>query len=196
MFNLTSFSQSDLLHGVTDPVLQQGICVALCDFWLTAIRHRNNETPAQRLDYLWQNRGRAMSHQTRYAAQRAQLGPQAARTAKGAELGLDYEHQTTIMRLNLSAEEIRARLAADLRPLGGGATWTMRFAKGGGHAIAGFHGIVSLTGNIHQNRYHLFDPNLGEYVGAIQDLDAMLQDLFGRFPIYATTAEIRRATEG
>jgi hypothetical protein len=79
--------------------------------------------------------------------------------------------------------------------MGVGATWTLRFFDGTGHAIAGFYGMFSPTGNIHHPRLFLFDPNIGEYRGDLSDLDAMLRDLLTRFPIYLTVVEVRRTTD-
>jgi hypothetical protein len=182
---------------MTDPVLAQGVCVAACDFWLRLIKARNEDPPAQRLQELTQRRGEILAYQQQYGTLRGQVGPQAARSAMGQSGGLDFAHQTTIMRTRLNMSEILTILARDLQPLGGAATWSMRFFGGGGHAIAGFHNMVTLAqGVMHQHRYQVFDPNLGEYVGEIRDLEAMLADLFGRFPLYGTTAEVRRTWEG
>jgi hypothetical protein len=194
MFVLTPFSQADLLVGVTDPDLQAGVCVAACDHWIAAIRRSYAISPEARLNLLRQYRGSVLAYQHRYARQRAVSGPQQARNAQGRQLGHDWDDQTTIMTTLVPMETIRQRLARDLADLGAAAAWTMRFAAGGGHAIAGYHGIASITPTLHEHRYHLFDPNLGEYVGVARDLAGMLDDLFRRVALYRTTTEMRRAT--
>ncbi len=198
MYTLYPFSQgTQLLQGVTDPVLAMGVCVAACDAWLRLIK-ANNELPAvQRLQNLAQRRAEILAYQQQYGVLRGQVGPQDARSTMGQSGGLDFNHQTTIMHTHLRMPEVLGILSRDLQPLGGAAAWTMRFWGGGGHAIAGFHNLISLIKDVKaQHQYHIFDPNLGEYVGEVSDLSAILADLFGRFPLYGTTAEIRRAWEG
>ncbi len=38
MATLTPFDQSNLLVGVADPRVRDGICVALCDYWLALMK--------------------------------------------------------------------------------------------------------------------------------------------------------------
>src|SRR5512142_3020416 len=107
-----------------------------------------------------------------YGRRRAQVGPTVARRESGAKHGIDYEEQTTISRAYLDMGAIRQKLAGDLARLGAAATWSLRFRQGG-HAIAGFHGLATVTSNIHATRMHLFDPNVGEYTCELRELDGV-----------------------
>jgi hypothetical protein len=198
VYTLHSFSQrKQLLQGVTDPVLKKGVCVAACDVWLRLIKTNNEQPAAQRLQDLLSRRAEILAYQQNYGVLRGHVGPEDARSTVGQSGGLDFDHQTTIMHTHLRMPEVLSILSRDLQPLGGAAAWSMRFWGGGGHAIAGFHNVVTLIKDVQaQHQYNVFDPNLGEYVGDLSDLSAILSDLFGRFPLYGTTAEIRRAWEG
>jgi hypothetical protein len=195
MFQLEPFSQSALLRNETDPDIRNGVCVALCDHWLVEVRRHGNDLPRQRLASLAGMFAQIAQYQKQYGQQRAQQGPTQARRAMGQQLGHDFREHTTVMPAMVGAVGLRQRLAADLAGMGVGATWTLRFADGTGHAIAGFYGMFTRTGNIHQPRLFLFDPNIGEYRGGLEDLDAMLRDLLTRFPIYLTVVEVRRTTD-
>ena len=196
MFQLEPFSQSHLLLTETDPDLRGGVCVALCDYWLADIKWRPDDPPRLRLGRLASHDAQIAQYQKQYGQRRQQEEPQDARSAMGQRLGHDYEHHTTILPALIGPNAVRARLAADLRYFGAGATWSMRFAGGGGHAIAGFYGIESLAQNMHRARIHIFDPNIGEYVGELRDVDFVLHDLLNKFPLYQTVSEIRRTTDG
>jgi hypothetical protein len=195
MFQLANFSQSALLKNEPDPEIRKGVCVALCDHWLAEIRARGNDPPAQRLARLAGLMPAVIQYQRQYGQQRAQQGPTEARRAMGKQLGHDFREHTTIMPAMVGAAGLRQRLAADLAGFGVGATWSLRFPDGTGHAIAGFYGMFTRLGKIHEPRLFLFDPNIGEYKGELSDLDAMLKDLLTRFPIYQMVVEVRRTTD-
>jgi hypothetical protein len=195
MFQLEPFSQSVLLRHESDPDIRNGVCVALCDYWLADIRARGNDPASRRLARLAGRMPAVGQYQKQYGQQRAQQGPTQARRDMGKQLGHDYREHTTIMPAMVGAVGLRQRLAADLARAGIGATWTLRFADGTGHAIAGFYGIVSPTEKLHYFRLFLFDPNIGEYTGELRDLDSMLKDLLTRFPLYLTVTEVRRTTD-
>jgi hypothetical protein len=195
MFQLEGFSQAVLLRNETDPEIRNGVCVALCDHWLADIKTRPDDSSRNRLRRLANNMPSVTQYQKQYGQQRAQQGPQQARKDMGKQLGHDFEQHTTIMPSMVGATGLRQRLAADLANVGVGATWTMRFPDDTGHAIAGFYGMISQLENMHQLTLYLFDPNIGEYMGGLRDLDAMLRDLLGRFPLYLTVVEVRRTTD-
>jgi hypothetical protein len=195
MFQLEPFSQSHLLRAETDPDLRGGVCVALCDYWLADIKWRPDDPPRLRLYRLASHYMLIAQYQKQYGQHRQQVGPQDARRVMGQHLGHDFEQHTTILPALIGTNAVRQRLAADLRHIGVGATWTMRFAPGGGHAIAGFYGMESLAENMHRARISIFDPNIGEYVGELRDLDFILNDLLNHFPLYQTVIEIRRTTD-
>jgi len=196
MFSLTPFSQSDLLRTVADPALRRGVCVALCDFWLADVKPRPSRAPADRLQDLERRLLEVLNYQLLYSQRRRQAGRVPARREAGSALGLRYEDQTTIVRRSLDMGAIRRKLAGDLNAPGDAATWSMKFTGGGGHAIAGLYWLVSVTPNVHHPAIHIFDPNIGEYVGELADLDPILRDLFDKFPLYRQISEVHRTTEG
>ena len=198
MITLTRFSQERQLQlqAIVDRDTRNGVCVGLCDYWLSQIKGAPEMPPAERLQLLRDNFARPMNHQRYYANLRAQHGREQARRQVGNQLGLRYHtDDTTIMRTHLGMSGIRARLAADIGWVGSAATWTLRFADGGGHAIAGFCGIGGQEPML-QLESHIFDPNLGEYTGPFRELDYILSDLLTRFPDYRTIVEVNRTTEG
>lgn len=192
----TPFSQADLLsRTVTDPLTRNGICVALCDYWLAMLKRSPDEAPADRLAQLERYLPLAMQHQRTYSQDRARLGRSPARHQAGASVGLQYADQTMLMRLHIGLNGIREVLRRDLSKPGAAATWSLRFSGGGGHALAGFCGL-SGHAPVYQFRLHVFDPNYGELVGTLQEMDAMLQTLFDAFPLYRTTLHVHRTSEG
>ena len=195
MFQLAGFSQAHLLVNETDPDLKNGVCVALCDHWLNDIKARSNDAPVDRLSRLAGTYPSVAQYQKQYGQERAQHGPEKARRDMGKQLGHDFQQHTTILPALIGATGIRQRLAADLSGLGVGATWSLRFMDGTGHAIAGFYGMVSVTENMHRISLHVFDPNIGEYSGTQGDLETMIGDLLTRFPEYQALTEIRRTTD-
>lgn len=186
------------LHETCD-LTERGVCVALCDYWIWLIKNAPDEKPDQRLGRLATNFAAIMGHQRHYGQLRAALGPREARKEVGHSLGTEYDTDKTVMvRLpfNTRAQQMqmfRKRMARDIGFPGSAATWSLRFSRGGGHAIAGFCG---LTGRqpLMQMRLHVFDPNIGEYVGTFPELDGMLDDMLTKFPMYRTVESIRRAS--
>ena len=192
----TPFSQADLLsRTVTDPLTQNGICVALCDYWLAMIKRTPDEPPADRLAQLERYLPLAMQHHRTYAQDRARHGRSPARQRVGASVGLQYTDQTMLMRLNIGLDGIRTILRRDLSRPGAAATWSLRFSGGGGHALAGFCGLGGRD-PIYHYQLHVFDPNYGELVGTLQEMDTMLQTLFDAFSLYRTTLHVYRTSEG
>lgn len=64
-----------------------------------------------------------------------------------------------------------------------------------GHDRAGFRGLESLTSNIHIAALHIFDPNVGEYVGTLQELDGVLRHLLQQVPAYALVSDVSRSRD-
>lgn len=193
-FTLASFSQSRLLRSETDPEIRQGVCVALCDRWLQSFLDKPQASPEQRMQHLAATFDQAKAHQRRYGALRPVMGRERARQQVGEEVGLDYEAQTVVVRRFVGKSGILAKVAGDLKMPGAAATWSMRFERGGGHAIAGVNRIERVTINIATTHAHVFDPNVGEYAAPISALPVILTDLFQRVPLYDTTVEIHRTT--
>ena len=196
MSTLTSFSQAaQLQFQAVDDATRNGICVGLCDFWLSLIKRFPEMPPDQRLQQLCDNFEQPMNHQRNYAYLRRQYGRGPAREQVGRELGLNYDTENTmLLRVCLDMSSIRAKLAADIGCIGSGATWTLRFSDGTGHAIAGFCGVEGQE-PIMRLTSHVFDPNIGEYAGLFPELDDMLFDLLSKFPLYQTIVEVNRTTE-
>lgn len=197
MITLDRFSQGAILQSLpfSDYLTRNGICVALCDYWLAMIKDQPNESPAARLERLHrQHFAQAMNHQRQYAVVRAQHGREEGRRMVGQQVGLNYHDQTMIMRALIGIRGIREKMAADISRIGAAATWTLRFADGGGHAIAGFCGLSGQQPYM-KMRLHVFDPNIGEYTGELQELDAILNDLLNKFPDYQTITDVHRTSE-
>lgn len=195
MAKLTSFNQGSLLTGVSDPAVKGGVCVALCDYWLALMKAPTTRTPRERMTLLQANASSVMQYQKSYVLERRIRGRVDARADMGRGLGHNFEQQTTIMRRMVGMEGLRRRMSADLDQLGAAVTWTMAMPGAGRHAIAGFRGLESLTSNIHRAALHIFDPNIGEYVGTLQELDPMLRHLFQQIPAYALVSEVSRTTD-
>lgn len=189
-------SQANLLVGVTDPELAAGVCVALCDIWLQAIRN-NNDALAQRMQYMRNSGPRALTQQTLYNRERDQQGPVGARNTVARPLGHSFEEQTTVeqnpLNKTISVDELAGLMLNDLRAPLTGAGWTLRFKDRTGHALAGWQSLES-RGGIHRGRFHLFDPNTGEFAGSATEFPDMVRDLFRRQPSYANLARVRRGT--
>jgi len=194
MATLTPFDQATLLTGVTDPVLRGGICVALSDRWLAFMKDNTYRNPRERLAALTAQRDAALLYQEAYAFLRDVKGREDARTELGRSVGHEYEHQTTVMRLHIGMKGVRERMMADLGEIGAAVTWTMAIPGLGRHAIAGYRGLVSIMNNMHKASLHIFDPNVGEYVGELAQLDGILRDLFRRVPAYQGIMELTRTT--
>ena len=62
MATLTPFDQSNLLVGVADPRVRDGICVALCDYWLALIKANTTRTPRERITELTRQAGSAIMY--------------------------------------------------------------------------------------------------------------------------------------
>lgn len=198
MFTVESFSQGQLLSRIPDPSARGGVCVALCDFWLQSIkgdRPANPTSPRARLGALAGRLNEAIAHQDLYGRRRAQIGRFPARAEAGRRVGLDYEEQTTIVRASVGMSGVLAKMSADLKNIGAGATWSLRFSNGEGHALAGFSGLISVTNTIHRRQLYIFDPNIGEYTGTILDFADILKDIFKHDPLYMTVVEVSRISE-
>jgi hypothetical protein len=172
------------------------VCVALCDYWLSQIKAHPDVPPAERLQLLRDNFVQIMNHQRHYAGLRARRGREQARQDVGSPLGLRYNTDDTVIMSSVGISGIRAKLAADIGRIGSAATWTLEFADGGRHAIAGFCGVSGGPGPISHLKSHVFDPNIGEYVGPFRELDYILSALLSEIPRYRTVTNVYRTTEG
>lgn len=192
-FTLTSFHQGNFLDA-SDPETRDGVCVALCDLWLESLFQAPGAAPRHRLQALAVDFSRAESHQRRYGRLRQALGRDDARRHMGARVGIDYEEQTLVdMKLHSGRAGMLQKITDDLRAPGSAATWSMRFAGGGGHAIAGFSRIEPRPYGM-DTKLHIFDPNIGEYVGAHGGCVEIVDDLVRKIPLYATTTIFHRTT--
>ena len=192
-FTLTGFHQGNFLNAA-DPETRNGVCVALCDLWLEALFQAPGASPRNRLQALAVDFGRAESHQRRYGKLRKVLGRDDARRHMGARVGIDFDEQTFVdMKLHAGRSGMIQKMSDDLRAPGAAATWSMRFAGGGGHAIAGFNRMEPQPYGFDQ-KIHVFDPNIGEYVGTYGSCAEIVDDLMRKIPLYATTAIFHRTT--
>jgi len=195
MFTRYDFSQAILMQNVTDPEVRGGVCAALCDYWLHAIK-TGNATPDQRLQQLAGRLSEVIAHQKAYQQERANVGPVAARQRVARPLGLDFAQQTSIMPACIGLQGVQDKLSADLRQLGAATTWSLRFIDGTGHVMAGFSGLISLSPRMHRQQISIFDPNIGEYVCQISEMNDVFRDIFQLIPSYAAINEVRRVTVG
>ena len=124
------------------------------------------------------------------------MGREGARSTIGRGVGHDFQHHTTILPAIIGIDGMRARMIADLGSIQAAVTWTMDIPGWGRHAIAGYRGLVSITTIVHVASLHIFDPNTGEYVGDLDQLEAMLRDLFKRNPHYNMIVQLTRTTTG
>ena len=194
MATLTPFDQGELLVGVNDPRVRNGICVALCDMWLHLMRDSAARTPRERIAAIRARASEARHYQRAYSHQREILGRVGARERMGQRLGHDFEEQTMVMSRCVGVEGMHDRMARDLAQFGAAVTWTIDVPGWGRHALAGFRGLTSVTTNLHHASIHIFDPNIGEYVCEPQQIRGVLRDLFRRDTNYTRAASISRLT--
>jgi len=194
LFSLSQDKQLRIHNAPPD--VRGGVCVAACNFWLADCRQQASATAAERIRRLKKAWRGIMAHQQQYGVDRGFLGRSLAREVSGRRMGLDFADQTVVMRSAIGMAGIRQRLAADISFPGKAATWTLDFGSGGRHAIAGFCGLTYIRSNVRQFEMHVFDPNIGEYVGTLQELDVILADLLLRFPVYQTVTNVYRTSEG
>lgn len=212
MFTLAPFAQKQILdqQKIICNNTRYGVCVALCDHWLALVREGGTTAEARMAQLAEPGRfAKVMGHQRIYQHLRNRDGRATARKAVGAQVGIVYDRgeKTSITERSFGAEQhpkvlvlgvdaLQACLREDLRGFFQGATWTLRFRGGGGHAIAGFCSLRSPTNNFHVQHLHIFDPNLGEYEGGWGDLLGMLGALMGPQGIYHDVVEIHRTGVG
>jgi hypothetical protein len=192
MATLTPFDQGELLVGVTDPAIRNGICVALCDMWLHLVRDSAARSPRERVAAMRAQAPKARQYQAAYAQRREIFGRVEARQQMGRRHGHDFEELTTVFASCVGVEGMHACMARDLEGFGASATWSIEVPGWGRHALAGFRGLESLSNNVHRASVHIFDPNIGEYVCEPHQIRAVLRDLFKRDPNYARITQISR----
>jgi hypothetical protein len=135
-----------------------------------------------------------MQAQRAYQKRKPVIGADAALRESGRKHGLDFDTEhTVILRAGKPMSEVRARILADIGQFAAAATWALQLGLHGRHAIAGYCGIVR-DGPFGQLMLHIFDPNFGEFWGNMQQIDAILEDVLSRAPIYAHLTEIWRTT--
>lgn len=191
---LTPFNQGALLSGLADPQARRGVCVALCDRWLTLMKQANARTPEDRMDSLRKSLQASIGYQKSYAQLRAEKDREAARKHMGKKLGLEFEGLTRVEKRLAGEAGMVTRLERDVETPGASVAWTLAFPAGR-HAIAAVHNMSAVTTNIHRFTLHVFDPNLGEYVGTVQELPAIVADMFRRIPDYKLVTSIDRAED-
>lgn len=200
MFDVVTFSQADRLRNINLPN-HPGVCVALSDYWLQRITENPDEGVELRLLELDQAMPDIVRHQASYGGMRQTYGPVEGRQrlARGV-LGIHYDaDKTNLIKLDAIREDpfdnFFLVMARDIGMPGTGASWSMRFSHQGkeyGHAIAGYCTLKSLTSNLHEKAYHLFDPNIGEYIANQAGVQDMFRDMLKTCPSYKGTFLIRR----
>lgn len=199
MYHFEAFEQEPLLrqrmYDAHRLGVQNGVCVAVCDYWLALIKSNPTQSAADRLAYITHNFNAVMAHQNTYQQFRGALGREQARERVGRDAGLAYDtNKTMIMRRFMSMDHIVDRIRNDVMQPGDAATWSLRFPMGG-HAIAGFCNIES-QGNIHKFMVHIFDPNYGECQTDFGDASRAIKSLLHANDMYRSTLHVFRASEG
>lgn len=175
--------------------VQNGVCVAICDYWLALIKNKPGQSAAERMAYITQNFNAVMYHQNSYLNLRQSHGRNQARKMVGGSIGLDYDmDKTMIMRRFMTMDHIAERIKNDVKVPGDAATWSLRFPMGG-HAIAGFCNIVGQD-NIHRIVVHIFDPNYGECQTTTGNVVKAVKNLLQANDMYRSTTHVFRAGEG
>jgi hypothetical protein len=149
----------------------------------------SDNTPEQRLQWLEYQIWPIIRQQQQYNRERGQQGRNAAQLNLGARHNLAYDPDQTVIAAvppNLNAvagmTNLKNRFKADIGRPGKATAWSLRFVRGGGHAIAGFCNLTAIPTGL-RYQLHVFDPNIGEYLGTLQEIDAILDNLFRR-PFY------------
>jgi hypothetical protein len=175
--------------------------VALSDDWLALIKHDYSLTPEQRMERLRVNFESSMGQQRIYSGLRRTYGREEGRRRAAGMRGLAYEFdKTQVFRvvggglIERSLPEFWATIGRDIKMVASGATWTLRFDDGGGHAIAGYCGADAIPGGFRM-KLHIFDPNIGEYVGEYDSLNEILSNMRAQIPMYLNVVSIHRAGE-
>jgi len=190
MSTLHSFSQGELLdRTTTDPAIRGGVCAAMCAYWLSRMKVDSDNEPEQRLRMLENQIWPIIRLQQQYSRERQQHGRNTAQQILGARQGLIYDTDQTVIAalppdLNavVGMTNLKKRFKADIGRPGKATAWSLRFVAGGGHAIAGFCNLIPIPSGV-RYQLHIFDPNFGEFIGTLQEIDAMLDNLFRR-PFY------------
>lgn len=136
----------------------------------------------------------SIGYQKTYGELRAAKDRDAARKHMGKKLGLEFEGLTRVEKRLAGEAGMVSRLARDVEAPGASMSWTLAFPAGR-HAIAAVHNVSSISANIHRFTLHVFDPNLGEYVGTLQELPAIVADMFRRLPDYRLVTAIDRSED-
>jgi hypothetical protein len=195
----TPFSQTEWLDVLAkfgdaeaaSPESQAGVCFGLCLLWLKMMDESLYRSPRERMRALGRNFKQAVGWQARYTLLARSLGVPLAREAMGRTAGLGFEEQTVVERRLAGKTGMVMRMQRDLEPPGAGAMWSLSFPIGA-HALAGRNTFSAVTTNIHIRTIHVFDPNLGEYVGQPQEIPDIVEDMFRRIPAYGSVKEMSR----
>jgi hypothetical protein len=187
----TPFSQAEWLDVLAkfgdaqaaSPESQAGVCFGLCLLWLKMMDQSLYRSPEERMKALGRGFKKAISWQLSYRRLAQQLEVAPAVVEMGRRAGLAMEEQTVVERRLARKTGMVLRIQRDLELPGAGAMWSLQFPVGA-HAIAGRNTFAKVTTNIHVRTIHVFDPNLGEYVGQPHDIPAIVEDMFRRIPAY------------
>lgn len=184
MWTLTPFNQGAVLAQVPDKEVRRGVCAALCYMWLDLMRDATARRPEDRMDSLRATISMAIRRQRSYSEMARAKGREAGRKFLAKSFGMEFEELTRIERRFTGKIGMVLRMQKDLEPPGARMIWRLSFHGGDAHALAGTHGMETICTNIHRRSVHVFDPNIGEYVGQVQDIPGIVDDMFRRIPYY------------
>ncbi len=189
--HLTPFNQNAMLSRLQDPDARRGACAALADMWLTLMEDATARSPEERMDSLRSTISFAIRRQAEYRDAFRRRGRDAARRELDERFGFGVEEQTRIERRFTGRAGMVMRMREDLELPGARASWSLIW-PGGAHAIAGVHNASRVTTNVMRVSLHLFDPNLGEYVGQLHEVPAIVDDMFQRVRPYSRIETMER----
>ncbi|MFN6954393.1 MAG: hypothetical protein ACK4PG_06305 [Acetobacteraceae bacterium] len=192
MWQLAAFNQGAVLGQIPDPAVRRGVCAALCDMWINLMQDARARKPEDRMDSLRATISMTIRRQKSYKEQVREKGRQAGREFLSRGFGMEVEEQTRILRRFTGRTGMVLQMQKDLEVPGARVGWSLLFHGGGAHALAGCNEFTMITTNIMRRTVHLFDPNIGEYVGQPQDVPAIVDDMFRRIPGYNRVETMER----
>jgi hypothetical protein len=194
MWKLTPFNQGAVLGQVPDAEVRRGVCAALCDMWMNLMRDATARRPEDRMDSLRATISMTIRKQRSYGELVRAKGREAGRKFLGKGLGMEFEELTRIERRFTGKTGMVLQMQEDLKLPGAKMSWSLLFQGGGAHALAGNHYMEAISTNFHRRSVHVFDPNIGEYVGQVQDIPGIVDDMFRRKPGYNRVDTMERRT--
>lgn len=192
MWTLVSFNQGAVLGQIPDREVRRGVCAALCDMWMDLMRDAKARQPEDRMDSLRATISMTIRRQKSYREQVRAKGREAGRRFLDKGFGMEFEELTRVERRFTGRTGMVLQIQKDLELPGARMGWSLIFHGRGAHALAGCNNFAEISTNVMQRSVHVFDPNIGEYVGQSQDIPGMVDDMFRRIPGYDRVETMER----